>query len=400
MSSELPQELVDQVIDHLWDDFVSLAACSLTCHAWLPSSRTHLFRHVDLDSPSACFRFQQLLKTSPKIAPFVRKVRVRSYSLSQKPPALGYEEIMWESHVPRLLSRLPRLTDLNISSLNWGTLHLTAVHGGAFLSRLGSVKRLTLADVHFETSAQVRSMLAAASNLEELYFDRVYWNNSSACVPLNAPVCQMPRICTSLLQSPFVPTSRDTGGRRLQELMLRSGSPSDLVIDWLLGTGEVRLRKLHVSWRDRRNAKALCALLIASGPHLKHLHMELTNGVAGLMQNEMQLGLLTSLRYVHFDGLILSDCGDWITTMVAQLTSPYLNQMEISLLARWTDDLCMLDWNKLDAALSRGCFVGVVVTLNVNLAIYRANKEEDARMIVELGLPEFQKLGTLLVKCS
>lgn len=46
---DIPQELLDNIIDQLHDDVTSLAACSLVSHAWLNGSRCHLFyslRHV------------------------------------------------------------------------------------------------------------------------------------------------------------------------------------------------------------------------------------------------------------------------------------------------------------------------------------------------------------------
>ena len=39
----MPQEVVDQVIDHLHDDMKALRACSLVCRAWTPASSVHLF---------------------------------------------------------------------------------------------------------------------------------------------------------------------------------------------------------------------------------------------------------------------------------------------------------------------------------------------------------------------
>lgn len=44
-----PQELVDSIIDFLWDDTQALKICSLVCHRWLPSTRHHLFSTTRLD---------------------------------------------------------------------------------------------------------------------------------------------------------------------------------------------------------------------------------------------------------------------------------------------------------------------------------------------------------------
>ncbi|KAF8532018.1 hypothetical protein JB92DRAFT_3276846, partial [Gautieria morchelliformis] len=42
----LPGELSDQVIDHLHDDSPSLRACYITCCAWAPSARFHIFHNI------------------------------------------------------------------------------------------------------------------------------------------------------------------------------------------------------------------------------------------------------------------------------------------------------------------------------------------------------------------
>jgi hypothetical protein len=38
-----PLETIDMIIDYLHDDKLSLAACSLGCRQWLPSTRFHMF---------------------------------------------------------------------------------------------------------------------------------------------------------------------------------------------------------------------------------------------------------------------------------------------------------------------------------------------------------------------
>lgn len=75
-------ELWDMIIDHLWDHPGALASCSLVCRAWLPSTRLHLFRQVELplDFPSITIKFSELLKNpsiaSVSIAHCVRELRV------------------------------------------------------------------------------------------------------------------------------------------------------------------------------------------------------------------------------------------------------------------------------------------------------------------------------------
>ncbi|KAI0757679.1 WD40-repeat-containing domain protein [Daedaleopsis nitida] len=46
LTRRVPVEIAEQIIDELWDDHFSLSVCSLTCHAWLPRSRSHLFGEI------------------------------------------------------------------------------------------------------------------------------------------------------------------------------------------------------------------------------------------------------------------------------------------------------------------------------------------------------------------
>ncbi|KAK7690551.1 hypothetical protein QCA50_005649 [Cerrena zonata] len=48
INSKLPPETVDRIIDHLFDDKPSLAACSLVCKQWEPAARFHLFHTITI----------------------------------------------------------------------------------------------------------------------------------------------------------------------------------------------------------------------------------------------------------------------------------------------------------------------------------------------------------------
>lgn len=73
--SDLPVELSDSVIDHLWDDSGSLAACTLVCRAWLPSARTHLFSTVTL-IPREWNEHAEELQALHRICPFIRTLKL------------------------------------------------------------------------------------------------------------------------------------------------------------------------------------------------------------------------------------------------------------------------------------------------------------------------------------
>ena len=52
MSSSLPPEILDLIIDHLHDEPTALKACCLVSKSWIQRSRTHLFASVEFCPPA------------------------------------------------------------------------------------------------------------------------------------------------------------------------------------------------------------------------------------------------------------------------------------------------------------------------------------------------------------
>ncbi|OCH90371.1 hypothetical protein OBBRIDRAFT_825968 [Obba rivulosa] len=76
-SPKLAPELFDIVIDFLHDDHVTLHNCSLTCRAWLPSCRFHLFRSVSTPAEGGSLHaLNRLIKRSPYISQYIKELSV------------------------------------------------------------------------------------------------------------------------------------------------------------------------------------------------------------------------------------------------------------------------------------------------------------------------------------
>lgn len=77
--SRLPQELVDHIIDHLYDDPPTLRTCAAVCSQWLPPSRVHLFSKVHLDlgpQDGSCERLLVVFDAAPQLVPCVKELRI------------------------------------------------------------------------------------------------------------------------------------------------------------------------------------------------------------------------------------------------------------------------------------------------------------------------------------
>ena len=81
---ELPQEIADHIIDHLWNDKHALGTCSLVCKAWSLCARHHLFANVVItDSNSGT-----MVTLGPAVARCIRNVTLTWQSAPRVPSFL------------------------------------------------------------------------------------------------------------------------------------------------------------------------------------------------------------------------------------------------------------------------------------------------------------------------
>ena len=64
MSSTLPEEILDLIVDHLRNDRTALKACCLVSQPWVPRTRRHLFARVEFDVIKQS-SFESWMKTFP-----------------------------------------------------------------------------------------------------------------------------------------------------------------------------------------------------------------------------------------------------------------------------------------------------------------------------------------------
>ncbi|KAI0955064.1 hypothetical protein AcW1_006758 [Taiwanofungus camphoratus] len=98
--------MCDNIIDHLCDDDYTQQACSLTCRAWLPASRSHLFYRIHLNVP--LYPKFNALRASPHIALYVRMLSIDAYKDSDG-------SLDW----PHIMAKLIHVDHLSVSS--WDT---------------------------------------------------------------------------------------------------------------------------------------------------------------------------------------------------------------------------------------------------------------------------------------
>lgn len=132
----LPNEITDHIIDHLWDDKLTLAICTHVSKNWLPSVRLHLFRSLvweDRLEDGKAYGFKDLVKSLesyPAIGSCVENLAlVRGadpYRLPEQHPWLCEITLRW------IMTKLPRLRSMKLDSVYLGDGDIDPYHDICF----------------------------------------------------------------------------------------------------------------------------------------------------------------------------------------------------------------------------------------------------------------------------
>ncbi|KAJ7493543.1 hypothetical protein FB451DRAFT_1387708 [Mycena latifolia] len=112
---DFPQELIDRVLDDLYDDNHSLVQCSLVCRAFLPATRYHLFAELHLErAPTKSSTLLELALGPCTFAPFTTLVSITDGSLDAP-------EVVDQASLQLHLS-FSSLTDLTLTDVKFDSL--------------------------------------------------------------------------------------------------------------------------------------------------------------------------------------------------------------------------------------------------------------------------------------
>ena len=84
MSSSLPPEILDLIVDHLHDDPTTLRACCLVSQSWIPRIRAHLFANVEFRPISSPIESWTRVFPDPSNSPahYARNLSIGTTSIS------------------------------------------------------------------------------------------------------------------------------------------------------------------------------------------------------------------------------------------------------------------------------------------------------------------------------
>ncbi|KAF8217639.1 hypothetical protein K438DRAFT_2006701 [Mycena galopus ATCC 62051] len=183
----LPQELVDIIVDNIYDDIPSLMYCSMAARTFVNRTRTHLFKKIQINPPgdppfSSCQKFYQLLSSSPHIAPLVEDLCIVTV-FSATPGS------SWIMADPTLSLVLPLLnlkrislienasrgwTDSGKYSMNWSKMEPSLRSALTSVFSSPRLEAVHLRGIVIDSLCQLLSLFNEATRLEEMSLSRLY----------------------------------------------------------------------------------------------------------------------------------------------------------------------------------------------------------------------------------
>lgn len=166
--TDLPQELIDEIIGFLEEDQATLLSCSLICRDWVSTSQRLLHRHVCLD-------FASLRRTSvPRHTPHGARVPPPALALLTRIlQVTAHDERDWE-----IVSRFTQITELVAKKFSWN--YELPPAGGHQHFPFHHVRKLTLSQASFSNVQAFVHFLSLFPTLDVLKLVRVEWMEGSA----------------------------------------------------------------------------------------------------------------------------------------------------------------------------------------------------------------------------
>ncbi|PCH42391.1 hypothetical protein WOLCODRAFT_137884 [Wolfiporia cocos MD-104 SS10] len=359
----IPPELRDGIIDQLYADRAALKACSLTCRAWLPRSRHHLFRKISIEHGHTSDAFSLLVRSTPAIANYIREIEISDTHVvcawweatSHLPwPTLGpvpqrrtevHDTVSWLQRV--FLPTTPPL--LHVESLRLVGFTVSSAAAQVLLPHLRGITALTLDGCKAPSFADLIDFLRAFPALDTLRLLAVQWIPRSRA-PVHTPHAPFPRLRR-------LEVSRKIDFAQVVAWVLAHAAPS-----------VAALASLECMISGQGHASAVRDLLHAAGPALERLKigfLETRDPTDALQATHLDLAPCTGLRHLH---LICSTrhrlltqpaCRpsfSWIVLLLSTAVSPRLRSITFTLAA---DDLQALNLEGLDVVLAQPRFAGL-----------------------------------------
>ncbi|KAI8969564.1 hypothetical protein BD414DRAFT_503012 [Trametes punicea] len=315
---DLPAEIVDRVLDYLHDDPQTLAACALAARVMLPTSRFHRFGELVLNT-RRIQTLEPLLDAAQDLARVVTSVRL-------------YVSPMTLRGRMALLSRLPSLSSLGISTSTPYTDHSFIQNVSLVHAYVPCLTSLYLLGPQEAGSLELISTLSSFKALKEI----ALWG--ILLKPGEVPEESLQNVAPPL---------------GLRCLKFRGSECASLIGRWLNAhASHVRLQSLHFNIRHHLDAEHFNTLSALLSDNVKDVQIDfLPYGRMDIAMGgrEFSLSVFGALEHCvlrfAFGEMCVAENPSlpWISEIVAQLSSPRLRRISLSLVVDNVEDLRSLN---------------------------------------------------------
>ncbi|GJE94178.1 hypothetical protein PsYK624_103460 [Phanerochaete sordida] len=318
---QVPQELLDYIMDLAQDDKPTLANCTLVLRQWIHRARCHLFSKTVVRNKQRLDSVSSFLKFLSKDAPPSVTTSIRSLALN----STGRPIII--SSLASVLAGLPHLHHLRLEKLKWGRHPDGTLIGGLPARCNFSVLSLNHTAIY-------------SRDLEDLLL---------LCPPHAHLFLEQALKVQRQLFKPSLPAEIHYALSKIQLGKLSMGTPDatqfDVILNAIHATSSVRLgtlSHLELNFLHKRDIAHVNRMLAELGPQLRHLTLDLVSfdkdvgwiideNETSLADVKFELRPCASLLSLRVDFDDPEDLGWLVPSMLAELFAQRSAQKSLTL---------------------------------------------------------------------
>ncbi|THU87896.1 hypothetical protein K435DRAFT_969717 [Dendrothele bispora CBS 962.96] len=394
MPSNLPTELVELVLDHVyWADcgpptdyethfdlsqakHDTLSACSLVSRSWLPRTRIHLFSIIELDSSDGSITVFLGLLQHPlcTITNYVRDLTFRDGRRWADPyyQSDPYHREDWHGSHLLTLTCLLSIENLKFYNVSFQSAALGVDGAHTFFAAFPCLKSLWLGDCTFDTKTHFLKMISSISLLENLSLASVDCTRNT--FKLSTKNWRQERRGRAVFPRPPSPDRSDDEDlvppppANLKTLCFYSEGPGiQELTAWLSsGSSTPALHTLFCEPILNQTAVPLASYIQTLGDSLRHLLVNVSHEFPNTIPvvdflNTVDLSIHKNLEsigfyFIQLDSNNIPHPADYTYHLLNQITSPHMKEIWIRVVVKSLEDLNRLDWNELQRILAKPCF--------------------------------------------
>ncbi|PFH49156.1 hypothetical protein AMATHDRAFT_41733 [Amanita thiersii Skay4041] len=379
--SNVPQEIVDHIVDLLSFDQQTLFAVSLVSRAWNTASRPHIFRSIDLSVIdthrladlqrflSHYIDLYALLHRNPRLVYYIREVTIGGVLSPILSPWKFVEKIF-----VKITGKLCQVQFLRLREVMWIYLSDEARHALITLCRLPTIQQLVLYNCQLPNFSELALLLRSPRTLENLQLSHIRTQKSSQ----RRRGLVVPRHCS------------------IQQLVI-AGSEVRPIIAGILDPSCCLnfsgLRKLEIT--GIKDALTIGQVLTLAGSHLEELTLSAASEYVpeGTIGDDVNFALTPRLRHAELQGVQFTRKYSGVPCVTNLLRTRGVPSNLESVLISMVVDNHKVDWTEWQAIDQELADAGFRSLQKVEVIVHMRSRAEQRKIQRSLEV-QFPKLSS------